>query len=294
MKFLHFLVAAALTLSAVEAMPATLPVEPIPDDPVARLDFYRAKIQRYETPIVQTYLARAALNGAVPREASNLANFFAEASKSKDNIFSQRDDAIRSWLKSGSGQPFDSLDSFPPATNYITPVVLPQDAVLDKPVVGKGIFPIGRRPQDEASLIDFVKHKLQRLPQDDQLDLGSTVLLDASLLQLLSARILLGYDVGLAKFDWQKDSFCKYLTSQPMQKDKIVELLTDGKQQVRVLSRVQRKAESLSQVVRGDAEESYPEHTASNVLRLFQAYVIPVTIEVELATIIAQAHRCKK
>lgn len=299
MKLLSSLVAAALALSAVQAMPATESIVPsksaqtIPTDPTDRVTFYRAQVQRYENPIIQTYLARAALNGSTPLEIHNTASLFAVASKSKDDFFWQHDEMVRFNLKNKPGKPFASVDNFPPADNYATPVVLPRDAVLDKPVVGKGIFPLGRRPQDELNIVEFVKNKLQRLPEDDLIDFGSTVLLDATLLQLISARILLGFEIGQAKFDRQKDTFCRYMNGDKIQRDEIMQILTDTKQYVNVLGRVQDKAEAFTQTFRGE-KEVYPEHTAENVLRLFQAYIIPITTEVEYAIITSQAGACKK
>lgn len=299
MKLLSSLVAAALAFSAVQAMPATdnhfpgKSAQTIPTDPVDRLDFYRAQIQRYETPIIQTYLARAALNGSTALEIRNTASLFAVASKSNDDFFWQHDEMVRFNLKNKPGKPFASVDNFPPADNYVTPVVLPRDAVLDKPVVGKGIFPLGRRPQDELNIVEFVKNKLQRLPQDDLIDFGSTVLLDATLLQLISARILLGFEIGQAKFDWQKDNFCRYMNGDKIQRDEIVQLLTDTKQYVNVLGRVQDKAKAFTQIFRGE-KDVYPEHTTDNVLRLFQAYIIPITTELQYNIITSQAGACKK
>ena len=302
MKLLSSLVAAALAVSAVQAIPATKSghfngarAEDPPTDPIERIDFYRQKIQRYETPIIQTYLARVALNGSIGREEERTSEFFADASKFKKDFFAQPDSENELWLEQKSGHPFASVNSYPPAVNYVTKVVLPKDAVLDKPVVGKEIFPIGRRPQDEDNIVDFVKAKLQvGHSPDPMLDQPSVILLDASLLRLLSARILLGREIALAKFDSQKTSYCQFLTHHPIQKNDILISLTDHKQVVNILSRVRSKTKTFTQTFHGDAETLYPQHTTDNVLRLFQAYVIPITTEIELATIIAQAPHCNK
>ncbi|CCF49464.1 hypothetical protein NDA11_003346 [Ustilago hordei] len=302
MKLLSSLVAAALAVSAVQAIPATNSgllngdrVEVPPTDPIDRIDFYRQKIQRYETPIIQTYLARVALDGSIEGEEEKTAEFFADASKFKKDFFAQPNSENEHWLEEKSGHAFASVNSYPPAVNYVTKVVLPKDAVLDKPVVGKGIFPTGRRPQDEDNIVDFIKAKIQVDQSSDlMLDQASVILLDASLLRLVSARILLGREIALAKFDSQKKTYCQLLTNQPIQKKDILESLTNHKQVVNILSRVRSKTKASTQTFYGDAETLYPKHTTDNLLRLFQAYIIPITTEIELATIIAQAPHCTK
>nr|6FPF_A Chain A, Chromosome 16, whole genome shotgun sequence [Ustilago maydis 521]6FPF_C Chain C, Chromosome 16, whole genome shotgun sequence [Ustilago maydis 521]6FPF_D Chain D, Chromosome 16, whole genome shotgun sequence [Ustilago maydis 521]6FPF_E Chain E, Chromosome 16, whole genome shotgun sequence [Ustilago maydis 521]6FPG_B Chain B, Chromosome 16, whole genome shotgun sequence [Ustilago maydis 521]6FPG_C Chain C, Chromosome 16, whole genome shotgun sequence [Ustilago maydis 521]6FPG_F Ch len=252
-----------------------------------RLDALRDQLQRYETPIIQTILARSALGGRAPSEQDEV-----RAALSR-NAF-EPSEVISEWLQTESGARFRSTRPLPPAVEFITPVVLSRDTVLDKPVVGKGIFPIGRRPQDPTNMDEFLDTSLLSLNQSSTVDLASAVSLDVSLLHLVSARVLLGYPIALAKFDWLHDNFCHILTNTTLSKSQklanIIQQLTDHKQEVNVLSRVEQKSKSLSHLFRNDIP--YPPHTQDRILRLFQAYLIPITTQIEAAAILDHANKC--
>ncbi len=94
----------------------------------------------------------------------------------------------------------------------------------------------------------------------------------------------------MAKFDWQHDTFCRILT-HPTPRKKILEIVVDNKQQVTVLGRVQEKAKAMTKLWMKDTP--YPEGTVEDVLRLFQAYLVPITTEVEVKAIEDQASRCR-
>lgn len=251
--------------------------------PNDRLTALRAQLDRYETSLIHAFLSRLALGCSVPHETSLTLSALGSLS------YPQPDPSVAAWLKS-SGSAFDARP-WPPGTAYVTPVVLPRDAVLDQPVVGKGIFPVGRRPQDPPSVERFLQQTLTALPPNRTVDTASVALLDSTLLHLASARTLLGYQVGLAKFEWLNETFCAALAHQDPRKG-VMELIVDHKQEVRVLARVQQKAKAWTQLF--DADESFPDSTEGAVLRLFQAYLIPVTTAIEVQAIEAQAQRCKR
>ncbi|EST08161.1 Chorismate mutase, type II [Kalmanozyma brasiliensis GHG001] len=273
MKLLLAFTWALLAISSVTCTDAITP-----DD---RLTVLRAQLDRYETSLIHAFLSRLALGGSV----------VGETGWTGDVLFNlatpQPDPSLAAWLKRG-GSTFD-VRPWPVGTVYKTPVVLPRDAILDQPVVGQGIFPIGRRPQDPPTVARFFQDTFTDLPINHTLDPGAVALLDASLLRLASARMLIGYQVGLAKFEWQHETFCAIFANRNPRK-RILELIVDHKQEVKVLGRVQEKAKAWSKLFAGD--EGYPDGAEAEVLRLFQAYLIPVTTAIEVQAIEAQASRC--
>ncbi|SNX81961.1 related to secreted chorismate mutase [Melanopsichium pennsylvanicum] len=289
MKFANILTL-FVTISSASGISALSTPRDSPNDRLIRL---RDQLQRYETPLIHTYLARASLGSSVDREFGQAHFLFDEIARAPKNQFRQPDEDVIDFLNTDSGSQFDRYRPFPPGTFYSTPVVLASDAVLDKPVVGKDIFPTGRRPQDQETVVQFVREKLQNLKKDSALDSAAPTLLDASLLQLVSARVLLGYEVGRAKFDMQKNSYCAYFATKPSKTEatkKIETDITDHKQEVKVLSRVHEKAEAFSQVFAQDPD--YPQGTAEDALRLFQGYIIPITKAIEIETLLAQSAQC--
>lgn len=280
MKFAPPLPLFLLSAASAFCSPTPLATEPKAGpsggDPVDRLATLRAQLSQLESPLISTYLSRASLNSSLPLELTALRDFFshldAEFPDPAEDIFTR------------------SSAPFPPTTNFALPAVLPPDAVLDEPVVGNGIFPTGRRPQDPWAPIEFLNSRLWNLRPTKGLNAESLLLLDATVLQMLSARVMLGREVALAKFDWTKDNFCNILTEHNVSKKRIQEELTDRKQEVRVLGRIKGKAEALSEIF---FEGKAGVEAAKDALRLFQAYIIPLTTEVEVRTILAQAPRCK-
>lgn len=301
MKFstLISFVALAMASSAIAA-PATTTTS---SDDVApenvgsdRLDAVRKLIQRYETPIIHAYLSRASLGGSSSLEFVHTNFLFQQILHSQDTHFTFPDANLAKFLQTDGGRKqFYSGKPIPPGTFYITPVTLPKDAILDKPVTGKGIYPTGRRPQDPNTVLDFVKQNLMDLPKDNQLDMTATSLLDSSILQLVSARIMLGYQVGAAKFGWLKDNYCDTLKQKKSQ-DKIrldlYNQITDNKKEVDTLGRIDIKAKAFSKLYSN--EPDFSGDKSGDVLRLFQAYVIPITKAVEVESIWQLRGRCDK
>ena len=298
MKLLNFAILSAvvtLAISGVHSAPADTRVTgvvAVPSSPSAdvgeRIDELRQQLLAYESPIVHAYLARVALGGSVDQEASTVESLL----KQQQREFAQPDRIVADWLKSKVGSKFVSAP-YPPAVKYDMPAVLDRNAVLDKPVEGKGIFPVGRRPQDPVNVFDFLTSNLFSLPVEKTLDPATVATLDVALYHSVSARVLLGYQIGLAKAQYEKDQFCRILTgndSHKKKKDQIVELLTDHKQQVIVLGRVLDKAKNYAQTFYKD--QPYPPHTVDNVLRLFQAYLIPITTEIEALAVFQQEPFC--
>ncbi|GAC77266.1 hypothetical protein PANT_25d00062 [Moesziomyces antarcticus T-34] len=260
-------------------------------DPLARLDELRLQLQRYETPIIHAYLSRAALGASIDMELSRTQFIFESLTTApKAYEFTQPNANITQWLTEG-GKAFSVSAPFPPATWVHLPVVLPDDAVLDKPVVGKGIFPVGRRRRDPANLYAFLFHNFAIHKHDPTLDTEATALLEASLLRLISARIVIGHEIALAKFESNPQAYCSILKKTPVSEKELVQQITDEKQQVNVLGRVQQKAKDMTKLYRQD--QKYPEGTEDQVLRLFQAYIIPLTTNVEVVTLLDQAKNCK-
>ncbi|CBQ69595.1 conserved hypothetical protein [Sporisorium reilianum SRZ2] len=288
-----FVLAAVALVHGVESAPT----DNAPVDPGVQagesLDSLRIQVQRYESPIVHTFLARAALGGSVVSETTKTISVL--KSTLFQPAFAQSDAQLADWLGQGhGGEVFDASTSFPPGSGYVLPVVLDKDAVLDKPVTGKGIFPVGRRPQDPVNIAAFFSTLWPQLKQDPSLDPAATAGLDAALYNLVSARVLLGYEIGLAKFELQKEEFCNILTSttdDKVLKQKITDALVDNKQQVNVLSRVQHKAKAYSKLFLNDA--AYPDLARQGVLRLFQAYLIPVTTAIEAQVVSEQGQQCE-
>jgi len=279
MKLPSTLLLFALSVASAFSSPTPLTTAPNASsdpDPVDRLTALRAQLTQLESPLISTYLSRASLNASLPRELTALRDFFshldAEFPDPVDDVYGT------------------SSAPFPPTTNFALPAVLPPDAVLDEPVVGKGIFPTGRRPQDPWTPIDFLNSRLWNFEPTKGLNAESLLLLDATLLQMLSGRVMLGRQVALAKFDWTKDNFCNIFTEHNVSKKRIQEELTDRKQEVRVLGRIKGKAEALSEIF---FEGKAGVGAAKDALRLFQAYIIPLTTEVEVRTILAQKPRCQ-
>lgn len=261
-------------------------------DPIDRLTQLRAQLERYESSILHAFFARAAFGGSVENEPRLTQQVFDDLDHSRLPVVA--DAHLARFLGTHDGAPFSASKPYPPFLAYETPVVLPADAVLDKPVVGKGIFPTGRRPQDPTTILTFFEASLQQLPRDASLDPTVAALLDAALLELVSARIALGYQVALAKFDNNAMNYCSFMHNGPHSSEaqqQILGDLTDHKQEVNVLGRVQEKAAAYAQVFRQGSP--YPAHAKDDALRLFQAYIIPITKQLELETIINQANRCK-
>lgn len=259
-------------------------------NPLARLDELRLQLQRYETPIIHAYLSRAALGASTDMEYGRARFIFKSLTTApKWFEFAQPNPNITDWLEEG-GKSFYQAP-FPPAVWTNLPVVLPEDAVLDKPVKGKGIFPVGRRPQDASNLDGFLFGNFGMLPNDPTLDAEATVLLKASLLRLISARIVIGHEIALAKFESNPQAYCTILKKEPVSEEELVREITDEKQQVNVLGRVQQKAKDMTKLYRQD--QKYPEGTEDQVLRLFQAYIVPLTTKVEVVTLLDQAKNCK-
>lgn len=297
MKLLNFSILSAVVLAAVSGVhsaPAdTAPtVDPATQKQIAaadRLDNLRDQLQTYETPIVHAYLARAALNGSVENEASLVEKLF----KQEDGDFAQPDPITGDWIKKKFLKGFNDVP-YPTGVKFDLPVVLDKDAVLDKPVTGKGIFPVGRRPQDPVNVVDFVQKNLGGLPVVKTLDPAAVANLDVALYHLISARVLIGYEIGLAKFESQPDAACDILTGKGTDEEKhaqLVKFLTYEKQQVDVLGRIKDKAKGYTKLFWQD--QPYPPHVAKDVLRLFQAYLVPVTTEIEAAAVFQQKSFCQ-
>ncbi|KAI3484942.1 hypothetical protein L1887_51832 [Cichorium endivia] len=109
--------------------------------------------------------------------------------------------------------------------------------------------------------------------------------------RLISARIVIGHEIALAKFESNPQAYCSILKKTPVSEKELVQQITDEKQQVNVLGRVQQKAKDMTKLYRQD--QKYPEGTEDQVLRLFQAYIIPLTTNVEVVTLLDQAKNCK-
>ncbi|TKY88390.1 hypothetical protein EX895_002742 [Sporisorium graminicola] len=303
-----FVLAAMALVHGVESAPADAPVAPdfqaqakAGVDPELeaqdRLDVLRGQVQRYESPIVHTFLARAALGGAVPAETTKTISVL-KSTHHRAETFPVPDKPTADWLKTKGGAIFDASASFPAGTGYVTPVVLARDAELTQGTIGGGAFPTGRRPQDPVNILTYLSGLWAHLQQDPTLDPAAVASLDASLNNLVSARVLLGYEIGLAKFQWQNEEFCNILTSQvgtqadPKKIEKqVTQLLTDNKVQVNLFRRVQQKANAYSKLFFNDPK--YPDTARDDVLRLFQAYIVPVTTAIETEAVIEQAHTCK-
>ncbi|ETS61428.1 hypothetical protein PaG_04459 [Moesziomyces aphidis] len=259
-------------------------------NPLERLDELRLQLQRYETPIIHAYLSRAALGASTDMEYGRARFVFKSLTAApKAYEFKQPNANVTEWLAEG-GKSFNEAP-FPPAVWTNLPIVLPRDAVLDQPVKGKGIFPVGRRPQDASNLDGFLFANFGMLPKDPSLDAEATVLLKTALLRLISARIVIGHEIALAKFESNPQAYCSILKKTPVSEKELVQQITDEKQQVNVLGRVQQKAKDMTKLYRQD--QKYPEGTEDQVLRLFQAYIIPLTTNVEVVTLLDQAKNCK-
>ncbi len=276
MRFFAFALIALSTASLALSSP---PIPPDPaSDPTIRLTALRAQLQRYETPLIQAWLSRAALGGSVSLEWESTLYLFSQIANA-DHKFKQPDSEVAHFLSSKVGkEDFDSASPFPPATGYAEKPVLAKDVVLNQ-----ADFPVGLRPQDYRTILNFTRAKLD-LPLNKNLDSTSTVLLDASILQLASARMLLGYQVGLAKFEQDEDKFCRILAEHPEPKAKILRELVVVKQQNIVLERVEKKAKALIEAGKDDddEEQTYPKGAADDVVRLFQGYLIPITTRLRL------------
>lgn len=251
------------------------------EDPDGRLSALRSQIQRYESPIIHTSLARFALAASTELELHLV--------QSLHTKFPQSDPEVATWLHSQAGSQFNSRTTLPHGTQYQI-ALLSNDEASNHATPPHTKSPLDKQPQEDQTVAQFVQAKLDTLKHDPSLDIGSAVLLDRALLQLVSARILLGHQVALAKFDADKPKYCELLTKHPVSNAAIQSKLTDRKQEARVLARVQEKAMSFSQLFPGDPE--YPPHSADFILRLFQAYIIPITTQVEVQTILAQASLC--
>lgn len=290
MRFFAFALIALSTASLALSSPSPSPQADPASDPTIRLTALRAQLQRYETPLIQAWLSRAALGGSVSLEWESTLYLFSQIANA-DHKFKQPDSEVAHFLSSKVGkEDFDSASPFPPATGYAERPVLAKDAVLNQ-----ADFPVGLRPQDYRTILNFTRAKFGALPLNKNFDSTSTVLLDASILQLASARMLLGYQVGLAKFEQDEDKFCRILAEHPEPKAKILKELVVVKQQNIVLERVEKKAKALIEAGKDDddGEQTYPKGAADDVVRLFQGYLIPITTEIEAQAVVDQVHRCK-
>ncbi|CDU23526.1 related to secreted chorismate mutase [Sporisorium scitamineum] len=286
-----FVLAAVALVSGVKSAPA----EAQADDPAVKageqLDKLRDQVQRYESPIVHAFLARAALGASISGE-NEKTHTIVKFLHGQD-AFPVPDAQVAIWLRTKTGEVFSSK-TYPNAVWFVTPVRLSNNAVLDHGEVGKDDFPTGRRPQDPVNLVTFFTKQWSEYKEDIALDPSSVALLDASLYNLVSARMLLGYEIGLAKFQWKNEEFCNILTSNADSatiEQKVTDALTDHQQEVRVLYRVQQKAKALSKIFSKDP--AYPDNTRDSILRLFQAYLIPITTAIETQTVLDQAPHCK-
>ncbi len=73
-----------------------------------------------------------------------------------------------------------------------------------------------------------------QLPKDPMVDTTSAVLLDASILQLCSARMMLGFQVGMKKFESDQETYCQLITGKDVDKDRVAKQVLDVKQQGRL------------------------------------------------------------
>ncbi len=120
-----------------------------------QLQEVQAQMQRYETPIIQAWLARSALGGSVETEFGHTQYLFDQLVKATSENFPQPDQDVNAFLGTKTGKAFNLVGPFPPATSYNTPVVLAKDAALDKPNA-EGGYPMGRQPQDYANVLNVV------------------------------------------------------------------------------------------------------------------------------------------
>lgn len=247
-------------LSFAHAAPSWSPMPSTPDPlgPDNTLPALRTQLEIYESPIISAYLSRHALFGAIPKETDFLFNV---------TNFTRTIFPPPRWASDEFSQPV-----LPVATNSTPP--------LDDEEKG-----------NKTTIFDFVSNNLIQWSNSEgyPLNPAATVVLDANLLQLISARILLGYSVALAKFQDSKETFCKLLATDGPDRKAIWQQLTNKTQEAIVLHRVQQKSTNLHpNFLNGGGKND----VTNQVVELFEKYIIPLTTQLEQDIIISKAPDC--
>ncbi|PWZ01961.1 hypothetical protein BCV70DRAFT_142390, partial [Testicularia cyperi] len=257
------------------------------------LDQARVKLQQIEDSIIHGVLARYALGGVTTLDAQQTDYYFGVIFDYGKNggvqNYGLRDFETRRYLEQDNNLKNFTSDSYP-GLQYQLPATVPQNAALDHPAPGQQIFPIGRQPNDPAQLIEYYNQKVlsATLPVDHNLDNMVTSYYNAALLKLSSNRILYGVELAKIKFLDQKQDYCQAVKRNDV--DFVRILLKDHAQEEHVLQRVLNKVDAWTKTQQDGL--AYPAHTRDIVLKLFQAYLLPITLQLEVQSVFSFEKYC--
>lgn len=238
----------------------------------------RNRLERYEDAILHGFLARNALDAPSAQCDAEIAFLF----QSLRFAPSQRGDEQAEWTiaQSEATRNFTSFPPYPPALTYVLPPVLQQ---------------AGEHQADNATnLLEFYRTVL---PPPAVVTLPHSItlsgLFDTALLQAISNRVLIATDVAWAKFLAQPEQFCHAIHANDI--THIRSMLTNQVQVTTVLDRVSAKTNAWT--TSKPSSSSTPTNPATarmrtTILTLFQTYLIPITTQLEVQTIVSYAAHC--
>lgn len=247
-----------------------------PDESEQLLAQARDKLERYENTILHSFLARYSLGADAQTDDDETAFLFKSVRSAPPHLRQMDEKSEREIAQSEATRNFTSPRPYPPALSYVLPEALQQ----------AGAHQAANATDILAFYHNALATDLNNVTLHDDTAAG---LFNAVILKAVSSRVLLGRDVAWAKFIAQPAVFCQLIRAKDT--GQIRTMLTNQKQVTTVLDRVADKVDTWTKLGPG-ASIRYPDHTRTTILALFQAYLIPITTQLEVQTIMSYAREC--